>query len=133
MQRQEKPLPQPPQGSGYIPAKPPQSSSNLLAEQSGTFTHEQSTKLKQQNESLQHAIRKKNEELAQLRQKIAHYQRYVKQQHESFTRVFRKISSVFEEYQATVEDANASAIEVDSVDEAIQAYAAFSDSEEDFI
>ncbi|PTB34933.1 hypothetical protein M441DRAFT_356692 [Trichoderma asperellum CBS 433.97] len=132
MNRSEKPLPLTPQtqqkiSSELSPAPPP------LEREQWAAVNQQNINLKQQNETLRCALRKKNERIIQLQQQMAEYQRYITQQHEDFARVTRKVHSAFQDYYFALESSNIRAMDADPTNEPAPACAAFSDSEEDLI
>jgi predicted nucleic acid-binding Zn-ribbon protein len=120
MQKSEKPLPPLPQLQAVS-----------LEDQQCSYLRQQNMQLEQQNETLRYALRKASERITQLQRQMIEHQRYITQQHEDFVRVTRKVYSAYQEYYSAVESGKNKG--VDMVNEAAQACAAFSDSEEDLI
>lgn len=128
MQKSEKALPPLPQIERSPKPVP-------LETQGYSSLSQQITDLKQQNETLRYALRKASERITRLQQQMVDYQRYITRQHKDYARVTRKIHSAFQDYYSALQSSKNEIIStgVDLMNEPVQTYAAFSDSEEDLI
>ncbi|KAK5997521.1 hypothetical protein PT974_02917 [Cladobotryum mycophilum] len=128
-----------------IPLIPPQKANHGIARSlpqkgslqqkldiSGVTWKQQISKLQKQNQRLQQTLVERDEKIVQLQKKITEYQQYIKKQTENFVQITRAVRSAFENYRDRAVAMPEESLEVSPTDEIIQAYAAFSDSDEDF-
>ncbi|KAK1248323.1 hypothetical protein MKX08_006543 [Trichoderma sp. CBMAI-0020] len=103
------------------------------AEYQQTVLKHQNCRLQKQNTELQQEVTQLREQTSQLEDKIKKYQQSIRQQNESFVLVTRTVCSAFEKYRESTGALPAQSSNVSPIDQVINAYTAFSDSEEDLM
>ncbi|RFU73352.1 hypothetical protein TARUN_8898 [Trichoderma arundinaceum] len=92
----------------------------------------QNRRLQKQNEELQQTIVQQKEKITHLQDKKKECQQYIKKQNENFIQITRSVCSAFENYREKAVPMPTESLSSSPIDQLIEAYAAFSDSEGDF-